>query len=222
MSTLETMQGIFFISTVLTLLRNTALHMAAWQEKHNSAEIIETLLRNGASARECNIQDNTPLHHACQAGHAFVVMLLLDHHASPSTVNVDLDTPLDIAARTGHRDVVALLLTHDPTLCSDTRALREASRTGRKEIVRLLLDAGVDCTAPDPLTGDTALHEACRFVRVEVAEHLLAFGADAHVANGAGETALVMAEGYPEGPKRSAMMKLMDGSSVFSCSKVLC
>jgi ankyrin repeat protein len=195
----------------LTDASNTALHMAASQEKQHSAEITEILLRNGAHADERNTQDNSPLHYACQTGQTFVAMLLLDHGAMVGVANVDGDTPLDIAARDGRREVVALLLEHDPSLSGDTRSLRESSKTGRKDVVRLLLDMGVDGTAADPVTGDTALHEACRFVRLEVAEHLLAFGADAYVANSAGETPVSLAEGYPPGAKRDAMLKLIRG-----------
>eukprot|EP00048_Salpingoeca_helianthica_P008098 m.118431 g.118431 ORF g.118431 m.118431 type:complete len:677 (+) comp14512_c0_seq2:95-2125(+) len=188
---------------------NTALHMAAWQEKHHSAEIIEVLLKNGANANERNTKDSTPLHHACHTGQAFAVMLLLDHGAQPDLPNLDGDLPLDIAAREGHGDVVSLLLSHAPALVSHTRALREAARTGRKDVVRLLLDRGMDCTAADAESGDTALHEACRFVRLDVAEHLLAFGADAHAPNTAGETAVSLAENYPAGARRDRLLALV-------------
>ncbi len=35
----------------------------------------------------------------------------------------------------------------------------------------------------DPTTGDTALHEAARFCRVELMEMLLGYGADPYVKN---------------------------------------
>jgi ankyrin repeat protein len=45
---------------------NTALHLAAWQERTDSAEIVEALLANGADP---NLRDKTgsiPLHNAAQ------------------------------------------------------------------------------------------------------------------------------------------------------------
>ncbi len=119
------------------------------------------------------------------------------------------DLPLDIAARDGHTDVVTLLLAHAPALRTHTRALREATRTGRKDVVRLLLDQGMDCTAADPDSGDTALHIACRFVRLECAEHLLAFGADAHAVNARDETPALMVDGYPGGDRKTRMLKMI-------------
>lgn len=185
--------------------------MAACLEKPNTADIVQILLNNGANASERNVQESTPLHSACQVGQAFVVMLLLDQGCPAAAVNSAGDTALDIAARNGHRDVVTLLLEHEPSLRTDTRALREAAKTGKKDVARLLLDLGLDCTASDLVTGDTALHEACRFVRAEVAEHLLAFGADAEVANAAGETPIAIVEAYPPGQKRDTMLRLIRG-----------
>ena len=50
-------------------------------------------------------------------------------------------------------------------------------------------------------------------MHVDVSEHLLAFGADAYAMNNAGETPAMLVERYPEGAKRAAMLKLIQGSS---------
>ena len=186
--------------------------MAAWQERKRSADVMELLLRNGADPNARNVRGSTPLHHACQNGHEYAVMLLLDRLADCDVVNAEGDSPLTVAARYDRKQVVSLLCNHHPQLVKDTRALREAAKSGRKEIVKILLNMGMDCLEKDPATGDTALHEACRFYRVEVAECLLGFGADAHAENNAGETPLSLIMGYEDNKARLRIMQLFDGA----------
>jgi ankyrin repeat protein len=78
---------------------NTPLQLAAWQERPQSADVVEILLRNGAGVNESNAEGSTALHHACQNGQTYVVMLLVDHGADVAAATLDGDTPLDVAAR---------------------------------------------------------------------------------------------------------------------------
>lgn len=49
-----------------SLNRNTALHVAAWQERERSIEVVEMLLKNGANTNIVNVHGRTPLHNAAQ------------------------------------------------------------------------------------------------------------------------------------------------------------
>eukprot|EP00043_Microstomoeca_roanoka_P012083 m.116017 g.116017 ORF g.116017 m.116017 type:complete len:682 (+) comp15385_c0_seq3:196-2241(+) len=169
-------------------LGNTALHMAAWQERERSIDVVELLLKNHADPNIANAQTNTPLHHAAQNGQTHVLMMLLDSGADVHAHNDAGDTPLDIAVRFNREDVASFLLNHDISVTSSTRSLREAARMGRQALVRLLLDMGMDVAAEDPETKDTALHLAVRYARKDVVETLLAFGADPYQSNAEGET----------------------------------
>eukprot|EP00053_Salpingoeca_punica_P017500 m.168721 g.168721 ORF g.168721 m.168721 type:complete len:676 (-) comp17223_c0_seq1:386-2413(-) len=191
---------------------NTALHMAAWQERKRSNEVIEILLRNGADTNAVNTKLCTPLHNACQNGQTYIVMLLLDLNADCSMVNEEGDTPLTLAVRFDRREVVALLVSHDAELIKETRAVREAAKSGRKEILQTLLDIGIDCNVPDPTTGDTAIHEACRYFRVDTAELLLSYGADPYVQNAAGETPLSIVTAYQDPKMVAKITQLIEDS----------
>ncbi|EGD81155.1 hypothetical protein PTSG_11195 [Salpingoeca rosetta] len=168
---------------------NTALHMAAWQEREHSVDVMELLLKNGADPNIANAENRTPLHNAVQNGQTFAVMVLLDHNADVHVRNDAGETPLDIAVRFGREEVVSVLLNHDISVTKSTRALREAAQMGRASLVRTLLDMGMDVAAEDPETRDTALHVAVKFSRTSAVETLLAFGADPYQPNAAGKSA---------------------------------
>lgn len=121
--------------------------MAAWQERSNSAQVAEILLKHGADPSIGNSTGHTPLHNAAQNGQTFVIMLLVDYGANAHAVTAGGDTALDIAARFNRHEVVTFLLDHDISIVSSTRALREAARMGRTELLRTLLDMAMDVNA---------------------------------------------------------------------------
>lgn len=111
-------------------------------------------------------------------------------------------TPQQVAAERGNREVLAELEKHGPLVRSlvaaawvedekavarilkahpevrgeitpkDSRAVAAAAQEGRAEVVRLLLEAGFDPTAPGMDSG-TALHVACWFGHLPVVRMLL-------------------------------------------------
>jgi len=112
---------------------------------------------------------------AAQNGKVYVVMMMADAGADLHAENAQGETPLDVAARYKNGDVASFLLNADRSIISSTRSLREAAKAGQGAIVRLLLDMGMDVGACDGDTKDTALHEAVRYLKVEVAEILLGY-----------------------------------------------
>ena len=90
----------------------------------------------------------SPLHYACQNGHAPVVDLLLEHDYDPQIVTSrDRDTPLHLACANAHTHVVSLLIGRISRLRknrSGNNPLHLACKVGCIEIVKALLEAFPD------------------------------------------------------------------------------
>jgi len=190
---------------------NTALSLASFSVSKRTEAVVETLLKNKADVKVRNQEGSTALHHACQFGRTYVLMMLLDAGGDPHATNALGETPLDVAARYDRREVVSFLLDHDDKVVQSTRSLREATRAGKKEVVKLLLDHGMDPGAQDAVSGDSPLHISVRFFRVELTELLLSYGADAYLENTAGEKPQSMVEQYPAAhPHREKILSLIE------------
>ena len=119
------------------------------------AEVVELLLKHGASPAAVNCQGDTILHRAAQHGRLDIARLLLQHGADANARARDGFTPLHCAATNGH---VA--------------------------VARLLLDSGANTAAASDRTWDAPygaccpLHLAAFYGRTEIVELLLARGAD--------------------------------------------
>jgi len=89
----------------------TAVAVLSLAPEQTSADIVETLLTQGADATRGDAYGQTPLYFAAKAGRLDLVQLLL--HSAPQEVN-HLDfhdqTPLMSAAMAGREDVAKLLL----------------------------------------------------------------------------------------------------------------
>lgn len=106
--------------------------------------------------------------------------------------------------------MASFLLNADRSIVSSTRSLREAAKAGQVSIVRLLLDMGMDVSAADNETKDTALHEAVRYLKVGVSEVLLGYGADPYQPNADGETPHGLLEAYSDSHMRTEILKKME------------
>eukprot|EP00055_Hartaetosiga_balthica_P009599 m.38586 g.38586 ORF g.38586 m.38586 type:complete len:676 (-) comp6810_c0_seq2:15-2042(-) len=185
---------------------NTALHLASWHERANSTDIINTLLFNNAQPNISNNKGITPLHIAAQTGQTDIVMLLVDRGCDVKALTEENETPLDIAVRHNQEDVVSFLLNHDISVIESTKSLREACRIGKVNLVQMLLDMGMDVSADDPATKDTALHVAIAHRRLPVVELLLAFGADPYQPNAANESPFNVVDAMEDETDRKTIM----------------
>ena len=110
--------------------------------------VVETMLKNGANPNLCNNEDAGALHHACQSGRTYVLMMLLDAGGNLQHRTASGDTPLDIAARLDRREVVSFLIDHDNTVINSTKSMREAVMSGKKEVLKVRGNFMLDFSRP--------------------------------------------------------------------------
>jgi ankyrin repeat protein len=134
----------------------TALHRAVHADR---LEIVDLLLRAGASATTGDRYGVTPLSLACVNGNAATIARLLDAGADPNAV--------DPAGET---------------------ALMTAARTGVPSALRVLLDRGATVDARDPEFQQTALMLAVREDHAETAALLISRGATVNAHTRVGPT----------------------------------
>ncbi len=110
--------------------------------------MIRLLLNHGADPNLHSKEDMTPLHRAVQVNDTAIVQLLLDYDANPNLYRTK----------------------------NQRTALHEALYVDSPNpiIVKMLLDAGADCTLPMK-EGFTVLHKAIKLENVEIIKLLLTF-----------------------------------------------
>lgn len=137
----------------------------------------------------------TPLHWAALKGHADVVEYLVSQGADVQATNNNGETPLKVAERAKRNSVIPLLQSGHATAAADGGAVIEAAKRGDLAALRGLVANNPRLVGEkDPQFGATALHWAALRGHAEVVEFLLAQGADVRAKNGAGETALQVAQ----------------------------
>lgn len=169
----------------------TALMVAA---KNGDSERIVQLIQKGADVNKTNNNGGTPIMYAALSGNVETVSLLIRHNANVNALARNGWTALMIASVKGHVDIARMLLHHgaEPNqadVYSWTPLMRSVyeNRTG---IARLLLESGlIDVNQPGE-NGVTALHLAVLKGNEDIVNLLLAGGADPHVADHSGRTAL--------------------------------
>ncbi|XP_023223541.1 uncharacterized protein LOC111624819 [Centruroides sculpturatus] len=176
---------------------NTALHVATFNGR---SDMIELLLQCGAEVDTFNHDRNTPVHIACQnciPGTKFILLKLLRAQPDLLAKNKDGATPFDLSAQYGRIDAVALLLDHEPAFRTSSRAFIDSCIRGHKDVVRLMLDYGIDPDIEDPYHNSCGLHEACRFLRIDVVTLLISHGADPEKFNSKEESVKTILASYP-------------------------
>ncbi|TMW69720.1 hypothetical protein Poli38472_001876 [Pythium oligandrum] len=121
-----------------------------------------------------------------------MVKMLLDYGANPNAVNQNGETALFIAAANGHVEITSSLIARgaDPTITDmiGGTALHSACYAGKMSTVRSLLIRDLDVNVQNK-EGYTPLHLAAAR-HTDVAELLLAYGANAKAKNQCGSTPL--------------------------------
>lgn len=164
--------------------------------QYRQIEIVECLLRKGASVTEINSEGWDPLGYAIHIGCEKIVNLLLENGANVeveyTTCTVFCWTPLLLAACLGTSNIVRLLLAKganiEPTDSLQRTPLYMAVSQGHKDVVELLLQKG---SSVDPIyRGKTPLFLAAELGHAGIIMLLLRSGAYIEVQDGMGETPL--------------------------------
>jgi len=184
----------------------------------NNGAVVERLLKAGVSPNTmATTEGETILMTASRVGNTEAVKILLEHGADPNAKETFKgQTALMWAASEGHADIIRLLLAKgaDPKIMSDDRdttlpklpagspvapvsrggltALSFAARQGQIEAVNALLEGGSNINQKD-VDGNSALVLAILNKHYDLAQTLVARGADVNLANKAGRSPLYTA-----------------------------
>ncbi|KAJ8262660.1 hypothetical protein COCON_G00151170 [Conger conger] len=196
---------------------STPLHFAAG---YNRVGVVEYLLHHGADVHAKDKGGLVPLHNACSYGHYEVAELLVRHGASVNVADLWKFTPLHEAAAKGKYEICKLLLKHgaDPTkknrdgntpldmvkegdtdiqdLLRGDAALLDAAKKGcLARVQKLCSPENINCRDTQG-RNSTPLHLAAGYNNLEVAEFLLAHGADVNAQDKGGLIPLHNAASY--------------------------
>jgi len=137
-----------------------------------------------------------PLIRAAACGDLVEVRRLLDA-GHPPDESEDAWSALHAASTRGHASIVVALLDAGSAVdapAGGVTALWNASGPSPSaETVRLLLEAGADPNATDPLMGWSPLDRATQYCKAEIASLLIKAGADVNYADEKGWTLLMTA-----------------------------
>jgi ankyrin repeat protein len=139
------------------------LHMAALKGFERIAFML--LIRGiGINVNSRDLQNYTPLHHACIYGRPPIVRFLLNCRADANAKSSDGYTPLHAACVIGNREIAEMLLENKADINQHDHfgytALAFAVREGREEMVQMLLQRGAIVNAKTN-DGFSILHLAC-------------------------------------------------------------
>ena len=190
----------------------TALHFAAGK---GHKEIVELLIAKGVDVNAKDNRGGTPLHSTASGGQKEIAKLLIAKGADVNAKDEDGETPLDWAIRNSNWKHVRRKRTETADLIhkhgGKTRKQLEAAelgvsveglpyisihdaagaagRDGNIEAVKQHLTAGTDVDARDA-EDKTPLQHAAYWGHKEIAELLIAKGADVNAKDNAGTTTL--------------------------------
>ncbi len=161
----------------------TPLHVAV---QNGDPDRIVGLLRTGADRDARAVSGQTPLHVAADAGNDEAIHVLLERRADPNLKDAHGLTPVQLAMHNDYDSTVELLL-HGGATAPD---ILVASFAGRADLVRTFLQKDKSLIGRKTDDGNTPLHVAARRGHANVAEVLLACGADVNARSDSDLTAL--------------------------------
>ena len=150
---------------------------------YGNAQIIETLILNGAKPNIKFSHDETPIHLAIKAreNQEEIINILVNHGADiEAKETIFGSTPLHMAVRRNEKELVKLLLNHGADINSTNRSketpIHVAVKKQNKEIVEILLLFGADINKENSINW-TPLHVAVRNKNEDIMKLLIQNGA---------------------------------------------
>jgi ankyrin repeat protein len=158
-------------------------------------EAARTLLNNGANPDgDEQIPDSRPLILAAHQGATDIVRLLLDYNAELEIEDRMGLTALHWASRENRIETVQFLLSRgaevEKTGIDEATPLYSAVSRGALQMTQLLLDGNANINARDRDFGQTALMLAAKYSHVDILRVLLDRGAEVHLRDDEGISAL--------------------------------
>ena len=161
----------------------TLLH---WAARRGDKDFVEFLLANGADVNiKVGAGNKTPLHEATEKGHKEIVELLLDHGAEINAMDGQGYTPMYYAVSKDRKDISDVLIAHMAESESNltpfylaTMQIDLAEMKGDLAKVEILLKDNPELVNSKDDNGRTLLHYVAQMGYKDVAELLLAKGAD--------------------------------------------
>lgn len=150
--------------------------------KQGRRDVVQTLIKQGASVNVAEPDGTTPLHWAVRGADREMVELLIARGANVKAANRYGQTPILLAATNGDALILERLLKAGADANSAAgegeTPLMAAATTGKVDAVRVLLASGADVKATDKWMGETALVRAAGENHAAVVDALLEAGAD--------------------------------------------
>ena len=145
-------------------------------------EVVTRLVAAGADLMASNARNGTYLHLAVTGGNMEFASLVLDAGVPVDAADEAGTTPLLYATWFGKPDLVELLVERGADVnladAAGNTPLVRAAQSGETKSVEILLGAGAEVAVVDPRNGRTALHIAAVKGYGDMAQLLVASGAD--------------------------------------------
>ena len=203
-------------------LTGTPLHRATLRQNERSVKI---LLEAGADANMSKGNGLTALHLAAINGCVPIAKILIDNGANIHAISESGNTVLAYALHSGDRDTVKLLLDRGALMfAGNARSWEQTFRTMsecEKEVRVLLpqLNSRALARMRDE-AGTTMLHVAAKRGDLQMAERLLASGADLDAINDEGYTPLMCS--FASRDRKTVKLLLTSGARIFGGDSHLC
>ena len=178
-----------FAGALALMLAGASIHASspvADAAMKGDADMVRTLVRQGADVNAAQPDGMTALHWAALNGDLKVMdVLLVAGAATESLTRLGGYTPLHLASSKGHAPIVARLLEagSKPKALTATgvQPIHLAAQAGSADAVRLLIDRGADANARDNTHGRTPLVFAASQNRIEAMRMLIEKGANSRL-----------------------------------------
>lgn len=139
-----------------------------------SAELLETLIKEGYPIDTRNADGYTPLNYAIEADDTALALILLEHGANPfQTIDKKGTNGVTMALERNNKQMISNIVKYANSMTDiqGNTILHYAAKTSSVETVKSLLSYGIDRNVKN-VSGDTPYTIAVRWKRPEIAELL--------------------------------------------------